>query len=201
LESLNEKYGLLRSCGLPPEEWLNSAELSIARVKQLKQLRKRANELIANGATREIAYRNAFVSLTQEGGNIAGFTTFGEFLASPVSRRLFPQDVWAATVNIDGNESDDEEDGLQGIHDATSCNEVELLEWFMGYPVNCDAVIKYALQHLILESRELFGKQGLVNDPEFFRVVQQHREYKNLSKAQLLATLQRRLETIIKENL
>jgi hypothetical protein len=60
LENLNEKYGLLRSCGLPPQQWLLNPKPSIADLEELKQLHKAADILLKQGESKPQAYQRAF---------------------------------------------------------------------------------------------------------------------------------------------
>ena len=48
IDALNKKYALLRSCGLEPEDWLDRESLTIAKLKDLKCLRKTAKGLLAS---------------------------------------------------------------------------------------------------------------------------------------------------------
>jgi hypothetical protein len=67
LKSLNEKYMLLRACGLRPWEWLERNEPSINELREMKWLRKAARALLNQGEekTDHTAYRYAFDELRE----------------------------------------------------------------------------------------------------------------------------------------
>lgn len=192
LESLNEKYGLLRSCGLPPDEWFGVENLSVAQLEQLKQLQKSAKSLIAQGCSKEIAYRNAFAGLQKDGGKVAGFKTFGEFQANPLAERIFYPKRLAAKSGDDNDDEDDAE-----VVGKIGSNDADLLALLIEHADVFDAVTAYAFEYLIVEGGELHGKQGLINDAAFLQLAAQHPDYRNLPPAKLLALLRRRLGNII----
>ena len=81
LDALNERYTLLRSCGLDPELWHDRDEPSIARLREMKQLRKPAEEMMRLGIEDDNvdAYRRAFNQLKGREKQLAGCATFDEF--------------------------------------------------------------------------------------------------------------------------
>jgi len=63
LESLNERYGLLRGCGLPPERWLERDQPSITKLHDLVALREAAIASPRWATHTEAAYRQAFATV------------------------------------------------------------------------------------------------------------------------------------------
>jgi len=102
LESLNKRYGLLRSCGLDPAQWPedgapgdagDEADLSVARLRQFQALRRAAEALLARDPagrplTREEAFAQAFRVLQTDGKPCAGFATWKDFATSTVGERM-----------------------------------------------------------------------------------------------------------------
>lgn len=79
INSLNRRYGLLRTCGLVPEEWLHLEEPSINQLRQLAKLRERAaaSDEWKDGG-HEAAFRRAFAELLARHGKdgVGGFKAF-----------------------------------------------------------------------------------------------------------------------------
>ncbi len=81
MDALNERYMLLRGCGLNPMFWHERDEPSIARLRDLKRLRQDADELLRFGieTSNVDAYQRTFNELKGGAKSFAGF---------PVVRRL-----------------------------------------------------------------------------------------------------------------
>lgn len=115
LESLNKRYGLLRSCGLDPGQWSADEGLSVKRLQGLQDLRQAADWLLGSLAwrrpdclkglrqaaeallardpagrplTREEAFAQAFRVLQTDGKPCAGFAAWEDFAASTVGERM-----------------------------------------------------------------------------------------------------------------
>lgn len=84
IDSLNERYMLLRACGLNPEQWLHREDLSINNLRDIVRLRKAAVEY-ANAEAREHdlhLYRQCFNILQDNDKKFAGYATFEAFYQS-----------------------------------------------------------------------------------------------------------------------
>lgn len=197
LENLNEKYALLRSCGLPPQQWLCNAKPSIADLEELKQLHKAANRLLKQGEIKTSAYQAAFETLKGERKEFIGFSDFGEFFNSPLSERIFPK-LHLVT-------SDSEFDEPEAIMEIAAPEQVfdenVFLEIVQNYPDDFDDITSQAFYRLIVEEIGLFGKQGLLKDADFLAKVNQHPDYKNLSSERLAKKLQQKLAVILHKHL
>ena len=68
LDSLNERYTLLRSCGLDPERWHERETPSIAKLRDLKRLRRQAEDYLRQSIEDEQvrSYRRAFDDLADD---------------------------------------------------------------------------------------------------------------------------------------
>ncbi|NOT85627.1 MAG: hypothetical protein HOP02_12810 [Methylococcaceae bacterium] len=97
LLSLNEGYGLLRACGLPPQ--IFGDDLSIGRLRELRHLKKAAEAYLKKGdiQSREAAYSQAFAALVARKKSApeqnkvtkwAGFEDFKGFAGSEVGAKL-----------------------------------------------------------------------------------------------------------------
>ena len=84
MDALNERYMLLRGCGLNPMFWHDRDEPSIARLRDLKRLRQAADELLRLGieASNVEAYRRCFNELKGGAKSFAGFFQFRDDFAS-----------------------------------------------------------------------------------------------------------------------
>ncbi len=83
LDSLNERYKLLRSAGLPPYIWLDRTHPPIAVLRESKRLRTDADGYIKTGEAVDIlsAYRKAFEARLKNENRkkLVGCTNFDEF--------------------------------------------------------------------------------------------------------------------------
>ena len=136
LESLNERYTLLRSCGLNPEDWMEREEPSIKVLREMKQLKRRAKERVQEklrdrkNFLLEDAYRQAFNQLQSEKKKseekqlepkFAGCHDFAEFAASEWGRIMlnYPTDYLNHTA------SDDDPDHEETLQDRLTAPDPE----------------------------------------------------------------------------
>lgn len=89
--SLNDKYGLLRSCGLAPELW--HKRLSSGKLRDLKQLKKGVDKILESESSLSMfeAYRMFFLEMKKEQSKIAGFKDFDEFRTSELGTTLLKE--------------------------------------------------------------------------------------------------------------
>lgn len=93
VQSLNERYGLLRSCGLDPQRWFDSEALSVNVLEDIKKLRSSVAEYLKKQPDEErySAYQTGFNTLKGQGTRFAGCKTFSEFVETEVGAVL----VWS----------------------------------------------------------------------------------------------------------
>jgi hypothetical protein len=106
VEHLNERYALLRSCGLMPQQWLGREDkenLSISQLRELKALRKLASQSEAwlDGNVDQ-AYKQAFEALLKTSSTkkpkVAGFASFKDWQDSEVAQTLLSAHYFSATA-------------------------------------------------------------------------------------------------------
>lgn len=107
VQSLNERYGLLRSCGLDPQVWFDSEALSVNVLEDIKELRGSVAERRKEQPDQErsIAYESCFNGLKGGKAKFAGCKTFSEFRETEVGALL----VGGGHVSIDPDLLDDDE--------------------------------------------------------------------------------------------
>ena len=90
LEALNERYGLLRSCGLDPDSWLDDDEPSINVLKDIKALRQCAagRRRDSPNLTAEHAYEACFNALKGEKQKFAGHAGFAPWLTTAAGSQV-----------------------------------------------------------------------------------------------------------------
>lgn len=217
LDSLNERYMLLRACGLDPEAWHDRDEPSIARLREMKQLRKPAEELLRLGIEEDNvdAYRRAFNQLKGDAAQFAGCATFDEFatteqgmamlryaslsLDDPIATDDEGED-WVRHETMTDPDAEDVEEGV--IRRRAAGQWVEMLiedrpEWF-------DPLMRYFFVQVIGEERPIHGgpgDPGVLRDPEFQRLVESYPELMVLDEGELAEQLCQRAEAIIKRGL
>lgn len=195
LESLNERYMLLRSCGLNPEDWMDCQALSINNLKDMKQLRKTVTGKLATGEERHLeatAYQRAFKQLQGEQKKFAGCTHFEEFAASEWGRGML--NYLSVSLNSTCHEDADDEETLQDK--LADPNEDSILEQLEA---------RERKRMLVKTCPELFGNDpvliyffceilsGYQNfppaDPAFKELVQNSPNYAPLSAQELFKVL------------
>jgi hypothetical protein len=191
IESLNKRYALLRSCGLPPERWLK-ADISIKELEELKQLHKIAESLIKQGESKVTAYRHAFEQLRVKQGKVAGFTEFGAFSASSLCERIFSN----PSLSLDDKENevntlaDNNAEDVEAQHKG-------LLALVKNYPEEFNEITQEVYLRTVVQGMTF---AELVEDKFFLATLEQHPEYKKLSVKNLRATLKQQLGNILAQH-
>ncbi len=182
IESLNEKYALLRSCGLPPRFWY-ARDIPIWQLKELKQLRAQVKLLINSGVQKISAYEQAFNTLKATTKTWGGFSCFNLFLHSLIGKTMIG-------ITVDFIDPEDEQ---------TPNLDKQLFNLPDQYPDDFNPVTKYVFIALICERIKVYsqGKEGLINDPQFLSLIKENPDYASLSKKALIKTLQQQLVSII----
>jgi len=181
IESLNERYGFLRSCGLPPSIWL-TCPISNGNLKDLKQLRIQANLLIQEGGKNTIAYEKAFIKLQAQNKKFIGFVSFNEFCQSHLGQ-----------ITLHLKLETPETQSPPGLDDNT-------LKLPSLYPEDFNPVTAYVFQ--LIMTNEIIeihgqGKKSLSQHPQFLQLASQHSNYANLSKSTLIKTVNHQLAIIL----
>ena len=126
LDSLNERYTLLRSCGLDPERWHERDTPSIAKLRELKRLRHQAEDYLRQSIEDEAvrSYRRAFDDLVADGGQLAGFASFDDFATSEVGMAILRYPIQSLDDAIGGEDDDDD----RSRHDVLADEDAEDIE-------------------------------------------------------------------------
>ncbi len=200
LVSLNESYGLLRSCGLPPNQWqskLSDGQLSIGKLRALKQLKKMSDNCLKVGDEKDThsAYQRAFLSLSIDKAKLAGFESFEAFTHSEIGNALLKVDLFSL----------DEEEREQYLLDSTSLNEGVSVE------IN-DALKKLLIDHLesFTPVTAYFFEQVIIlggaidkalKTPKFLKLLSAEEKYADLTDEALKEKLTKMTEKTIKKHL
>lgn len=197
--SLNEKYSLLRSCGLPPNLW--HSELSVSKLRDLKQLKKLANSCQTGSkeVNTDSAYKQAFSVLLSETKKVAGFDDFISFAHSAVGRILLKID----TISFDG----DSENGsnLADTYSSTANDPTEMQQGLSNllthYKNDFTAITAYFFEQALILQRPLYSENGIFNDIDFCLLIQSDNAYSHLEGEKLANKLIRTTERIIKKHM
>jgi hypothetical protein len=217
LDSLNERYMLLRACGLDPEVWHDRDEPSIARLREMKQLRKPAEELMRLGIEDDNidAYRRAFNQLKGREKQFAGAASFDDFattehgmavlryaslsLDDPVATDGEGEE-WARHETIADPNAEDVEDAVTRRRAAGQWAQMlidDRPDWF-------DPLMAYFFREVIGNERPIHGGPGdlgVLRDAEFQHLIESYPELTVLDEGELAEQLCQRAETIIKRGL
>lgn len=217
LDSLNERYKLLRSCGLKPQIWLGRNSPSIAVLRELKQLRTEAEKYLKTGkvTNMSLAYRQIFDNkLTLENHKkYAGSTTFDEFTRTEHGMAVLHYSTISldqSTLNGSGNEelslydaiadSDFDEDAI-GTTLSKFNDDFEWLQYLIdSRPELFDEVMIVFFHQAIGTCQALDGDANdcpLLKDREFRALLKANSLYRNLTDDELVERLVQQAERII----
>jgi hypothetical protein len=207
LESLNERYGLLRGCGLDPELWNDDQGLSIARLRSLQGLRRRARRLLGEpaegwseqSATSRIhaAYARVFAELQDGGRPVAGFDDFDDFARSEVGEQMLHRGRLSLNEPLP-LENGDPQSRPPDTH-ALIEREDAFLDLFERCPrIRRDRVLDYFLRETLIGARNIHGNGGLLQDAAFRRLVDASSRYAGAGDEALLNQLERDLAEAIR---
>lgn len=223
LESLNEKYGLLRSCGLDPDQWHEAPGLSVDRLKKLHSLRKQAITLLVrapNGGAvaPETAYAKAFEALQTDGKPLAGFCDFNDFVRSPVGEqmihrgprsleepiRISDDDTLPFGSTIAAADHDPDPDTGQG-RTGPECEADQLaglayvIEQCPG--IRGNPVLDWFARATLLAGRPVHGAGGVLANTSFRQLLATSKRYATLDEDDLLTALEQDLSAAVREGL
>ncbi len=217
LDSLNERYTLLRSCGLDPERWHERDTPSIAKLRDLKRLRRQAEEYLRQSIEDEQvrSYRRAFDDLAGENGQIAGFESFDDFATSEVGMAILRYPIQSLDDAIGGDDDDDD----RSRHDLLADEDAEDIEerlarqeaaedWVSRLiedrPGWFDPAMRYFFEQVLGRGRPLYpeeGDEGVLFDPDFLALIAGDDELDGQDDEALAAALYRRAQKLIKRGL
>ena len=217
LDSLNERYTLLRSCGLDPERWLERETPSIAKLRDLKRLRRQAEDYLRQSIEDEQvrSYRRAFDDLAGEDGQIAGFDSFDDFATSEVGMAILRYPIQSLDDAIGGDDDDDD----RSRHDLLADKDAEDIEerlarqeaagdWvsrlITDRPGWFDPAMRYFFEKVLGRGRPLYpeeGDEGVLFDPDFLALIAGDDELDGQDDEALAAALYRRAQKLIKRGL
>jgi hypothetical protein len=217
LDALNERYMLLRSCGLDPEVWHDRDEPSIARLREMKQLRRPAEELMRLGIEDDNidAYRRAFNQLKGGAGQFAGCASFDEFATTEHGMGMLRYASLSLDDPIGADDDGDEWARHETLADPDAPDVEETVtrrraagQWARmlidDRPNWFDPLMTYFFTEVIGNARPIHGgagDRGVLRDGEFRRLIESYPELTVLEEAELAEQLCQRAEAIIKRGL
>lgn len=181
IETLNERYGLLRSCGLPPQHWLNRNDLSMAQLKQLKTFQQMFRQQLESGVERDTALRVCFENLKVDENTFIGFSRFEDFYR-----------FYYAETTVGFQYSDQlDPDALDDIGEQQTDD--DLRNFLTDNPQLFNPLTAYVFERLVIDGIVL---SRLIKDTCFNERKTLLPEYAALSEGKLLKTLQQQLNEI-----
>lgn len=207
IKSLNERYGLLRSLGLAPDEWHEREGLSIKDLRELARLKGDASARIRRGETdsMEVACAASFAR------RVCGYDSFEALRASllgqalfghkPISFEAMVQQEPESRAHIQGRSVDTfAEDGDLYDLDARANESQQLIGLVRQRAELFTPVTAYAFEQIISKQRPFFTENdetGVLDDLELRRLLKGEASYRGLRKRQLAQRLWTDLDTII----
>lgn len=217
MDALNERYMLLRGCGLNPTYWHERDEPSISRLRELKRLRQDADELLRLGieSSNVDAYQRTFNELKGSAKSLGGFSSFDDFAGDEIGMLMLRHtalsidesvgddangDSWLRHEAIaDPNAVDVEED--LAMRDAGSRWVTDLIE---ARPKMFSPVMRYFFEQVIGEGRPIYaggGDHGVLDDIAFRDLLDEDPDFAGLDDDDRAEQLAKRAEVLIKRGL
>lgn len=217
LDSLNERYTLLRSCGLDPERWHERDAPSIARLRELKRLRFQAEDYLRQSIEDEAvrSYRRAFDDTAGDDGQLAGFGSFDDFATSEVGMAMLRYPIQSLDDAIGGDDDDDDRSRHDMLADRDADDIEERLarqeaagDWVSRLiddrPGWFDPAMRYFFEQVLGRGRPLYPEEsdeGVLFDPDFLTLIAGDDDLSGRDDEALAAALYRRAQKLIKRGL
>lgn len=217
MDALNERYMLLRGCGLNPMFWHDRDEPSISRLRDLKRLRQEADELLRLGieTSNSDAYQRCFNELKDGAKSFAGFTSFDEFAGDETGLSMLRH----AALSLDDTMGDDANGDSWLRHEAiadTSAVDIEedlsmreagsqwVTDLINARPKMFSPIMQYFFEQVLGEGRPIYpgaGDEGVLNDQAFQALLDDDPEFSHLDEDDRADLLSKRAEALIKRGL
>lgn len=201
LLALNEEYGLLRSCGLAPQEFLG--KLSIGRLRSLKSLKDNAEVLITEQRlAHSDAYARAFKQLYAQQNDgaegkkhkFAGYEDFDAFAGSEVGMRMLRIALISLTVEDESSAEFDPPAVLAANHPEL---QVQMASLLTRFPQSFNPVTAYFFNATIVLQLPIYGQDGVLVDSQFQTLLAKDKTYAQLTQEQAVERLIRKIKNII----
>ena len=217
MDALNERYMLLRGCGLNPMFWHDRDDPSISRLRELKHLRQDADELLRLGieTSNVEAYERCFNELKGSAKSFAGFASFDDFAGDETGMSMLRY----TALSLDDSVGDDDNgDGWlrhEAIADPSAVDIEEDLamrdagsQWVTDLinarPKMFDPIMRYFFEQVLGEGRPIYpgaGDQGVLRDKSFVELLDGDPDFKDLDDDDRADQLSKRAEALIKRGL
>lgn len=217
MDALNERYMLLRGCGLNPTYWHERDEPSIARLRELKRLRQDSDELLRLGveSSNVDAYQRSFNELKGGAKTLGGFSTFDDFAGDETGMLMLRHtslsideavgddangDSWLRHEAIADPDAVDIEEDLS-MRDAGSQWVTDLIE---ARPKMFSPVMRYFFEEVLGEGRPMYegaGDKGVLTDAAFRALLDDDADFAELDDDDRAEQLAKRAEVLIKRGL
>ncbi len=217
MDALNERYMLLRGCGLNPMFWHDRDEPSIARLRDLKRLRQAADELLRLGieASNVEAYRRCFNELKGGAKSFAGFSSFDDFASDEAGLSMLRY----AALSLDESLGDDAggdtmlrheaiaDPGAVDIEEDLAMREAGsqwVTDLINARPKMFNPVMRYFFEQVLGEGRPIYsgaGDDGVLDDAVFRKLLDEDPDFKDLDDDDRVEQLSKRAEALIKRGL
>ncbi|MGI9332519.1 MAG: hypothetical protein ACR2RL_05115 [Gammaproteobacteria bacterium] len=214
LDSVNERYALVRGCGLSLDPWLERNHPSIGVLRQLRALRRASSALMnsAAGTRPAQAHRLAFMELKGKQKKYAGVKTIEELMRTEYGAQM----LGLGPLSLDAlgeQDSGSQGSGSQGsglLSDAAalsdSSSEMSVLErnsamveWFdsavEARPRLFPPVMRALFWAVLVEER---GIDELVADGGFRQLLDANGEFLGLDDSSLEAALRRKALEVVR---
>jgi hypothetical protein len=206
ISSLNERYMLLRACGLDPEYWLNKEEPSIANLEDLRKLRQTAVKS-ANTTSYQYdvnLYYRCFQELQGDNRKFAGFRNFEEWSYSEIGSQFLQK--FASFNNVvylnDNNDLECEEELIWQAdldYEEEIKNTIEKL--IISHPqLFNNPIMSYFFREGLARGEPLCGDgqvSGILEDEQFQQLIAADSRYAGLDKATLARKIYQQAKRLI----
>ena len=203
IKSLNERYMLLRACGLAPSLWLERETPSIGDLRDMKQLRQQARGILQQGqaAANVEAFRRAFDRLKGDRRKLAGCATFDQLVATEHGMTLIGLPHLSLDQPFDSDDDDDPlVEHLPAVTEGSLAEAVasrrDAQDWvealIAARPDWFSPVMRWLFLALLRDGRPLFdgcGEQGVLGDAAFKQLIEQDEALASLSEEALAERL------------